>query len=105
MFKFTFLITSSTQFTRTFVIVLIDTEVPKLTCVEGQSTEIDEGKPTAMVTWNGPIAEDNSGDISITCDPASGTNFDIGQTTVTCNAVDGSGNEIICHFQVNVTGT
>ena len=59
-----------------------------------------------MVVWAGGNASDNSGNVShLTCDRQSGTNFTIGQTTVTCEAVDWSGNRAECSFQVNVTGT
>ena len=86
------------------VIVFIDNEVPKITCVEDKETDTDEGKPTAMVTWDDLQVEDNSGEVTVTCDPPSGTDFDIGQATVTCTAIDGSGNKITCDFHVYVTG-
>ena len=57
-----------------------------------------------MVTWEDLQAADNSGDVFVTCVPPSGTHFEIGQTTVTCNAADGSGNKKTCNFQINVTG-
>ena len=81
-----------------------DIEAPTLTCVEDKSVHTDEGKPTALVVWEEPDASDNSGNVYVTCDPPSGTNFPIGQTTVTCNAVDESGNNITCYFQVYATG-
>ena len=83
---------------------LIDSEAPILTCVEDKATGTDEGKPTARVTWDNPHAADNSGEVTVTCDSPSGTDFDIGQTTVTCNAVDGSGNKKTCNFQIDVRG-
>ena len=58
-----------------------------------------------MVVWAAGNASDNSGNVShLTCDRQSGTNFTIGQTTVTCEAVDGSGNRAECFFLVVVTG-
>ena len=84
--------------------ILTDIEEPTLTCVDGKTTDTDRGKPTARVTWVDLQAEDNSGDVSVFCVPPSGTHFDIGLTTVTCNAVDGSGNKIACDFHVDVTG-
>ena len=74
-------------------------------CVEDQSVAADEGKPTAMVAWEDPTASDNSGIIShVTCDPMSGTIFTIGQTRVTCEAVDESGNQAKCSFKVIIRG-
>ena len=56
-----------------------------------------------MITWETPIvnAIDNSGNVSATCNP---TDVPIGEATVTCEAVDGSGNKAECHILVNVTG-
>ena len=81
-----------------------DNEAPDVSCVEDQFRTTDAGKPTAMIKWDDPTASDNSGNVSVTCDPQSGTNFTIGQTTVTCEAIDGSGNTVACSFQVTVTG-
>ena len=82
----------------------LDNEAPNISCVADQLSATDEGKPTAMVEWEDPIASDNSRNVSVTCDPQSGTNFSIGQSTVTCEAIDGSGNTVSCSFQVNVAG-
>ena len=81
-----------------------DTEAPKVICVEDQYVATDEGKPTAMVEWEDPLASDNSGNFSVTCDPPSETEFPIGQTSITCEAADGSGNRAECSFPVSVTG-
>ena len=86
------------------MLLYLDNEPPNVRCVEDQSRATDEGKPTAMVEWEPPVVSDNSGNVSVTCDPKSGTNFTIGQTPVTCAAVDGNGNRAVCSFSVNVTG-
>ena len=58
-----------------------------------------------MVVWEGASVSDNSGIVvQVVCDPQLGTDFHIGQTVVTCQAVDGSGNRAECSFQVYVTG-
>ena len=60
---------------------------------------------TAKVVWEKPNATDNAGIVpDVTCNPPSGTNFTAGLSTVTCEAVDGSGNTAECNFEVNVTG-
>ena len=83
----------------------VDVEAPVITCVSNQSIDTDKGMDTAMVLWEGPKASDNSGNVSrIICDPQSGTNFNIGETTVICEALDGKGNRAACSFQVNVMG-
>ena len=78
-----------------------------LVCNEDQSFQTDEGEATAMVKREEAIKiSDNSGSIShIACTPQLGTNFSIGQTEVSCEAVDGSGNRAECSFQLNVIGT
>ena len=81
-----------------------DNEVPTVNCVEGQSSEAEEGKATAMVIWEDPITLDNSGNVSVSCDPPSGTDFPIGKKPITCEAVDGSGNRAECSFIVTVIG-
>ena len=50
------------------------------------------------------MVSDNSGTVSATCDPPSGTVFTMGLTIVNCEAIDGSGNIDSCSFEVNVTG-
>ncbi|XP_038069673.1 uncharacterized protein LOC119738785 [Patiria miniata] len=57
-----------------------------------------------MVTWTDPTATDNVAP-TLECTPASGTNFMIGPTPVTCTATDAVGNEATpeCTFTVTVT--
>ena len=57
-----------------------------------------------MLVLEEPFASDNSGNVSVTCDVHSRANFTIGQTPVTCEAVDGSGNKADCSFHITVTG-
>ena len=83
---------------------IADNETPSLECFDDQSVLTDDGKPTAMVEWEDPHASDNSGIVSVTCDPQSGTNFTIGQTSINCEAVDGSRNKAQCSVQVIVAG-
>ena len=74
-------------------------------CPINQTTATESGKATRFVEWDHPIATDNSGDtLTITCDHASGTNFTIGQTPVTCTALDAYGNSNSCIFYVDVKG-
>ena len=86
------------------IFIFTDNEVPVINCVGDQSIQADEGKPSAMVIWEDPLASDNSGNVSVACDPPSGTNFAIGETVVICEAADSSGNKAQCYFDVNVTG-
>ncbi|XP_072041370.1 hyalin-like [Amphiura filiformis] len=87
-----------------FYIDIKDNEDPVVaSCPANQTTNTDPGQPIAMVVWQGPIATDNSGlNPTVMCEPASGTDFVIGITIVTCTAVDGFGNVNICSFYVDV---
>ena len=58
-----------------------------------------------MAVWTGPQANDNAGlPPTITCSLASGSQFEIGQTEVICEARDPSGNEAFCAFTIEVRG-
>ena len=58
----------------------------------------------AVVTYPPASAQDNvAGILPVTCAPASGTTFALGQTTVTCTATDPSGNTGSASFHVSVT--
>ena len=83
---------------------LTDSETPNVKCISNQSSLLDGEQPSKMVIWEGPHASDNSGNVFVTCDPHVGSNFTIGQTIVTCNASDGSGNRAECYFRANNTG-
>jgi X-Pro dipeptidyl-peptidase len=57
------------------------------------------------VTYTPPTATDNEDPSpKVTCDPASGSTFKIGQTVVTCTATDANGNASTATFNVLVGG-
>ena len=81
-----------------------DVEVPVLTCPD-LAVNTDVGVATASNVYQSSIATDNSGEVTVTCDPPSESEFNIGQTiNVTCVANDSSGNEATCEFQIDVEG-
>ena len=87
------------------MLLVIDIEAPQINCVEDRQVETDKGNSTATVFWQTPDATDNSGKTpTVSCEPQSGSKFIIGNTTVQCEAVDGSGNRAECNFSVYVTG-
>lgn len=57
---------------------------------------------TAPVSFAVPTSDDLSGS-SVSCTPASGSVFPLGETTVVCTAVDGAGNDTSKQFVVTVT--
>ena len=64
----------------------------------------DPGLPTASVTWDAPKASDDSGDVTLSSNFESGDAFPIGETKVTYEAVDPSGNRITVGFTITVKG-
>ena len=57
------------------------------------------------MVWEQPNATDNSGRVDkVICTPQARNQFVIGQSMVTCEAVDGAGNNATCYFYVDVTG-
>jgi uncharacterized repeat protein (TIGR01451 family) len=88
-----------------FRVIVEDTEVPTITCPANVSVfEDSPGSGSAIVGYASPVVTDNC-PTTITCEPASGSAFNVGTTTVTCQADDGSGNTASCSFTVTVTGT
>ena len=87
--------------------LILDNEAPTFEdCPTSQALNTRPGQQTAVAVWKHPSATDNSGDIpNVICKPLSGSNFTIGQTLVTCEAVDSGGNNVTCSFQIDVKGT
>ena len=55
--------------------------------------------------WTDPQATDNSKEMpKITCNAESGSQFQIGNTQVHCQAVDPTGNRATCTFDVQIKG-
>ena len=89
-----------------FYVHILDHEAPKFEiCAFNQTLDTQPGQPIAVAFWQSPSATDNSGDIpDVTCDPQSRSKFTIGQTLVTCEAIDSSGNNNTCSFHIHVNG-
>ena len=86
---------------------ILDIEAPEFEiCPANQILGTNPGQSTAVAVWQDPNATDNSGDKpEVTCDPVSGSKFNIGNTLVACEAIDSSGNNKACTFQIGVIGT
>lgn len=87
-----------------FEIIVEDDEDPIIDCPD--DIEIDAGIAcTTIVNFLDATATDNCGIATVTQieGPLSGTEFPIGATTVTFEAIDNSGNSIACSFTVTVT--
>jgi hypothetical protein len=89
----------------TFTVKVNDTQPPTITCPANITSTAKASCPIAtsnVVTYPPPVASDNCPGVTTLCSPASGSTFPAGTTTVTCTAMDTSGNTASCSFTVTV---
>jgi hypothetical protein len=83
--------------------VTVQDDTPPTISCPGNVTANATSPSGATVTFAEATASDNcSASVSRTCTPVSGSTFAIGTSTVTCTAVDDSGNAATCTFTVKV---
>ena len=88
-----------------FDIEIVDTAPPELVCPDDIRREC-VGPDGAVVEYSLPTTADSCDPApNLSCLPASGSLFPIGETTVTCTADDANGNMIECSFVVTVEDT
>lgn len=90
--------------TATISSTLKDTVLPAIVCPADITQAAAPGLCSAVVTYTAS-ASDNSGSVSLSFNPASGSTFSKGTTTVTATATDPSGNSSTCTFKVTVIDT
>ncbi len=84
-------------------VTVADTQDPTITCPPDITVTASSGQPSAVVNFAAPVANDNCGPPTVTCNPISGSSFPVNTTTtVTCTAVDDVGNDMDCTFNVTV---
>jgi hypothetical protein len=85
-----------------FDVTVVDTTAPGLTGLA--DVAITTADPDgAVVTFDPPVATDVvDPNPTVACQPASGSLFPVGSTTVTCSATDASGNNASTSFRVDV---
>jgi len=86
----------------TFRVIVLDTEPPVIQCPPNMVVIIPSFADGANVTFPDPAASDNCAVASATCNPPSGSGFNVGIHTVTCTARDISGNTANCQFTIEV---
>jgi len=87
---------------KTFHVTVID-EPPVLSLPGGAyGTATDSSG--AVVNFSTSATDTLSGDLPVSCGPASGSAFPVGLTTVTCSATDGAGHTSMGSFKVFVFG-
>ncbi len=79
---------------------------PPVITVPGDSTKEATGPAGAIVTYSGVSAYDGlDGPVPASCQPASGSTFALGNTTVTCSATDAHDNTGTATFAIHVADT
>jgi lysophospholipase L1-like esterase len=77
-------------------------EAPTLACEEGISRATISADGLA-ISFPTPEARNGQTPVTVSCAPASGSMFPIGQTTVACTATDALNRQAGCQFSVTVT--
>ena len=84
-----------------FKVIVKDVQAPVITCPANITRVNDPGQCGAVVNYT-VSATDNCTAVTITVQPASGTFFPVGVTTVNAKATDAAGNTATCSFTVTV---
>ncbi len=87
--------------TCTFTVTIYETEPPVIVCSPNISVNAPAHAVSNVVTYS-TSASDNCAVISTNCTPASGAQFPLGFTTVTCIAKDVSSLTATCSFNVTI---
>jgi hypothetical protein len=77
--------------TDSFVVVVSDQDGPSLNLPK-IVTATANSKDGTNVKWQMSAVDNVDGPVPISCDPAPGSHFDVGDTTVLCSASDSAGN-------------
>jgi cytochrome c peroxidase len=89
-----------------FVVTVIDTTAPVISGVPANIVSEADSGIGAIVTYADPTALDAVvGPVAVSCTPASGANFPLGMTTVTCSTADTVGTIASASFNVTVEDT
>jgi lysophospholipase L1-like esterase len=72
-------------------------------CPADQAVDDLTNAPTMPVTFPAPSTMGGKAPVTVQCTPASGTNFALGQTPVSCGATDTGGHFAACAFNVTVS--
>ena len=86
-----------------FEVLLYDASLPELTLPDDIVVPA-EGPDGAVVTWEASATDNIDGQLTVSCDPPSGSRFPIGTTLVQCTATDSSYNPATGTFTVEVVG-
>ncbi len=90
--------------TASFIVNIQDTTAPILALPADISAEA-ENASGAVVTFSASASDLVDGEVEVSCAPASGSTFPLGETNVSCSAADANGNAASGSFKVNVVDT
>ena len=85
-----------------FNVAVVD-DVPPVLTLPSNITVVAQNASGVVVTFTVSATDAIDGPVAVTCSPASGSSFSIGQTTVNCSATDSHGNTAHGSFNVTVT--
>ena len=85
-----------------FTVIVLDTEPPVITCPPNMVVAAPMGQLGTNVNFVVSAVDNCDGAVPVVCVPKPGY-FAVGQTIVTCMAVDRAGNSNVCVFVVTVT--
>ena len=88
----------------TQTVTVLDVEAPVFDAVAHSNIELNATSPSGAVVTYGVGVTDNVGVTVLSCEPASGSVFPIGNNDVTCKAYDAAGNTGSTSFLVRVIG-
>lgn len=75
---------------------------PKITCPAPPTIQLAAAVASTPVTYGAAVTVNGKSPVTTTCTPASGSSFDVGQTTVTCVGTDALQRTDSCTFVVTV---
>jgi hypothetical protein len=90
--------------TVTATVISCDTTEPELT-LPSDITEEATSAAGAAVSFVATATDANPSNPAVTCDPASGSTFPLGPTTVDCSTTDAAGNTAMGSFTITVVDT
>jgi hypothetical protein len=79
-----------------------DLAAPVLRGAVSKTVRAKRGASSARVTFDVTAIDRVDGAVAVSCKPASGSRFKVGQTTVRCNAIDSSANPARASFTISV---
>lgn len=85
--------------------VVVGDTTPPVLSLPGDIVAEATGPDGAVVHWSATAVDDHDGPVPVTCEPASGSTFPLGETVVACSATDAAGNTATGSFKVTVVDT